>query len=224
MPLNTCCMHISATFPDSQFLAEQAEVRHPPRQPLACHYIKFYFNNVQPGTDLIRPVDCSAVFTYVYTAHTTSRLHEYEYATCTILDIFGVCFLDVTWAHGLWLSCSTEELVRLFIHAYRRDGRVIWLFVYVQYVFHTGYEFCVFLGQDTPVGVPVRLKLVFLTPCVFASRPMGILSSTHAFSSSSRMVQRKCPSGVGLQAIWMICVSARPSTLRRKSAELGLIL
>ena len=39
-----------------------------------------------------------------------------------------------------------------------------------------------------------------------------------------RSVRRECPSGVGLQTIWIMSASALPSTLSNAALELGMIL
>ena len=90
---------------------------------------------------------------------------------------------------------SPSSWVWLFIHTYQRNSRVIWLFINVQNLLHAGYEFCVIFGRDALVGV-----------------------------LWGRSVRRECPSGVGLQTIWIMSASALPSTLSNAALELGMIL
>ena len=59
------------------------------------------------------------------------------------------------------LASPPRQMVWLFIHAYHWDSRVIWLFVVVQDILHTGYGFCVSFWRDAPVGVFVRSKFLF---------------------------------------------------------------
>ena len=174
--------------------------------------------------DLLRPVNRSAVFPDVDVPYTAQRFHEYKYAAGTAAQILGINFPGIPRAHGQRLPGLPQQLVWLFVHTYHWDSRVIRLFVDVQDILHTGYEFCVFFWRDAPVGVFVRSKFIFFNVWRMASLPTGISSSIRAFSSKSRIVQRECPSGAGLQAIWMICASARPSTFRSAALELGLIL
>ena len=174
--------------------------------------------------DLLGPVDRGTVLPDAYMPDAAQRLYECKYAAGAVVHIFRIDLLGISRAHGQRLPGLPEQLVWLFVHAYHWDGRVIWLFVDVQDILHAGYEFCVFLWGDAPVGIFVRSKFIFFNVWRMASLPTGTSSSTRAFSSKSRSVQRECPSGAGLQAIWMMRASARPSTFRRAALELGLIL
>lgn len=151
--------------------------------------------------DLFSPVNCCTVFSHAYMAHSAQRLHKYKNATGTIPNIFTVNFLSIPWTHRQRLSALPVQLIWLFIHANYGNCRIIWHFINIQDILHAGYEFCIFFERDTPVGIFVRSKLVFFSAWHMASFPMGTSSSTRAFSSKSRSVQRECPSGTGPQSI-----------------------
>ena len=82
-------------------------------------------------------------------------------ATGTVPDILGINLPVITRAHGKRLSCPSQKLVWLFVHADYWNVRIIWSLVYVKDIFHAGYEFCVFFLGDAPVIAFVRSKLVF---------------------------------------------------------------
>ena len=111
--------------------------------------------------DLLSPIDCSTALPDTDMPHTAQGLYEYKYAAGAVTYIFGIDLLGISWTHGEWLPGLSQQLVRLFVHAYHWYSRVIGHLVNVQDVLHTGYEFRVFFGRDAPVGIFVWLRFIF---------------------------------------------------------------
>ena len=154
--------------------------------------------------DLISPVNCCTVCAHAYMAHAAQRLYECKNAAGAVPDIFRIGFPGIPRTHGQWLPDLPKQLIWFFIHAYHGNCRIIWHFINIQNILHAGYEFRIFFGRDAPVGILVRSKFIFFSARRIASFPIGTSSSTRAFTSNSRRVQRECPSGAGPQAIWIM--------------------
>ena len=145
--------------------------------------------------------NCCTVCPHAYMAYTSQRFYKNKNAAGAVPDIFRINFLGVPWPHGQWFPSLPEQLVGLFIHAYHGNCWIIGHLINVQDILHAGYEFCVFFGRDAPVGIFVGSKFIFFSAWRMASFPTGTSSSTRAFSSNNRRVQRECPSGTDPQAI-----------------------
>lgn len=108
------------------------------------------------------PVFCRALFPYAYITPSRQWFHENEDTAGSFSDIFGIRLLYVAGAHRQRLQMIIQHLVWLFVHADHRHFRIIWLFVYIEDIFHVHYKIRVFLWRDTPVFIHVGTEFVFL--------------------------------------------------------------
>ncbi len=74
--------------------------------------------------------------------------------------ILRVLFGWRTRAHGQRHHNVADELTRALIEADHRRNRVIWLFIQIEYLFHTGEKLAVYLCKTPLVFLP-RLEVVF---------------------------------------------------------------
>ena len=140
------------------------------------------------------------MFSYTDTVPSSERLYHCEDTACAISDVFRIKFFVTPRFHWQRFLSLTKKLVRFLIHADDWTQRVVRSFIYVQHVFHTGYEFGVFFRWDAPVLVSVRPDFVFFRTLAMASFPTGSSSTTLDLSASSLSVHLPCPSGAGPQA------------------------
>lgn len=169
------------------------------------------------------PVFCRALFPYAYITPSRQWFHENEDTAGSFSDIFGIRLLYVAGAHRQRLQMIIQHLVWLFVHADHRHFRIIWLFVYIEDIFHVHYKIRVFLWRDTPVFIHVGTEFVFFKTRRIVSRPTGSSSSRRTCFSRRRSVHRHLPSGAGPQAIRIISASTLPSAFLR-AFEFGLRL
>ena len=114
--------------------------------------------------DFLSPVNGRPVFSYTDTVPSSERLYHCEDTACAIFDVFRIKFFVTPRFHWQRFPSLTKKLVRFLIHADDWTQRVVRSFIYVQHVFHTGYEFGVFFRWDAPVLVSVGPDFVFLEP------------------------------------------------------------
>lgn len=107
-------------------------------------------------------VFCRALFPYAGITPSRQWFHENEDTAGSFSDIFGIRLLYVARAHRQRLQMVIQHLVWLFVHADHRHFRIIWLFIYIEDIFHARYKIRIFLWRDTPVVIHVGTEFVFL--------------------------------------------------------------
>ena len=120
-----------------------------------------YLNLCQQITDLLRLFFSGPVFTYCNMAIICQRFCENKDTACPTADVFWICFSVISRTQRWWFPGFSKKLIRFFIHTDNRHIFIIWQFIDMQDIFHTGYKFCISFGRDAPVFIPVRLKFIF---------------------------------------------------------------
>jgi hypothetical protein len=162
---------------------------------------------------MLRPIDPRSMFTSVGHAPPFQWFGEQKNTTGILADIFGILSLRLSFFHGDTLPSISQQLDRLFIHAYHRTIDVIRPAIHFQNIFHGGNETTVVLGRNTPALFQVRLTFVFFNVRLMVIGEMEAIipNSTH-LSASKRTVHRAYPSGGVLQHKAIICASTSPVT------------
>ena len=111
--------------------------------------------------DFLSSFNCGAMLPDTYMPHAAQGFYKYKYPTGAIAHIFVINLVGIPGAHGQWFPGFPQQQVWLFVHAYYQYSRVIGNFIDVQDILHAGYEFCIFVGRDAPIGIVVRSKFIF---------------------------------------------------------------
>lgn len=135
LPSVTGCLLIAIALPSFQLLPKQVDVSNPTGQALTCHYIPFYFRNVQLVPMLgsvmelqffnnpagFRSRKFSTVFPDTDIPYAGQRFYEYKYTTDTVSDIFEIKLLGIPWANSQWFPIFQAS--GMTFHPYIRLGQ-----------------------------------------------------------------------------------------------------
>ncbi len=125
------------------------------------HLSRIRITLIQHLLDLRCPIFSGAMFCDGDMPFTSERFDLHKDFRHAVSDIFIVNALWVSRFAWYRFSNFTDHLFAGFIHANNRIVGIIWKMIYLQYIFHVGYERRASFWGNFPVFAAVRLKFVF---------------------------------------------------------------
>lgn len=136
----------------------------PGRQTLPCHYIKFYFGNVQPASMIGNVMDSQLFGNFagfrILTCRTPSRGSTDTRMLQMSFRIYSESFFCVSPSTAAsWPSPAADMAFCPYTPLLHSKG--IRCFGDVQDILHASCEFRSFFGRDAPVDIFMRAKFIF---------------------------------------------------------------